>query len=112
MTQSDERFRDEILATHDWVLVDFSAPWCNLCHMLQPTLNRLAREWEGALEVVALDVDEHFGMARHYAVQTVPTLVLFHDGVEVERLSHFRNREDLLSRCNQLMRSRSRLTAS
>lgn len=112
LAQSEERFRRDILAKHDWVLADFSAPWCSLCHMLQPTLNRLAMEWEGALEVVALNVDDHFSVARHYSVQTVPTLVLFHNGIEVERLSHFRNREDLLYRCNRLMRSRSQLSAS
>ncbi|MEN9206147.1 MAG: thioredoxin family protein [Thermostichales cyanobacterium DRC_bins_46] len=82
-------------------VLNFGAHWCGLCRMVDPLLNRLATEWAGAVEVIHVNVEDHFRLAHRYGVKSLPTLVLLHNGQEVQRLSHFSSREDLLFQCHQ-----------
>jgi thioredoxin 1 len=79
-----EAHLSELLADHDVVLVDFYADWCGPCQMLEPRVERLARETPAA--VATVDIDAHQGLATQYRVQGVPTLLLFVDGDPVERV--------------------------
>lgn len=75
---------DEVLETHDLVLVDFYADWCGPCKMLAPILEDLAGETPAAIAKV--DTDAYPALAQQYGVQGLPTLLLFADGEAVERL--------------------------
>ncbi|MEN9202274.1 MAG: thioredoxin domain-containing protein [Thermostichus sp. DG_1_6_bins_120] len=97
-----DTFNQELLTSTGLVLVDFSAPWCGLCRFIQPITERLAAEWEGAVKVVRVNVDENFLLSRRYRVQSLPTLILFEKGQEVQRLEHFASRDEVLRRCEQL----------
>jgi thioredoxin 1 len=77
-TVDDRRFNDVI--SHGMVLVDFSADWCGPCRMLAPILDMLAKELEGRVTVVKVDVDESQSIATQYDISSVPTLLLFKDG--------------------------------
>ncbi len=68
------------------VLIDLWATWCGPCRAVAPALERLARERAGRLKVVKVDVDAEPEIARRFAVQSIPLLVLTRDGAEVDRL--------------------------
>lgn len=66
-------------------LVDFFATWCGPCKMLHPELEKLSDAYAGKAKVVKIDVDENQSLAMRFQVQSVPTLLIFKDGVMVAR---------------------------
>ncbi len=68
------------------VLVDFWAAWCGPCRMVGPVVERIGRELAGSLKVVKLDVDQASEIAARHGAQSIPLLVLFRDGEEIDRL--------------------------
>lgn len=83
----------EITETYDVVLADFHADWCGPCKMLEPIVEDLAQETDAAMAKV--DVDQLQGLAQHYRVQGVPTMILFESGDTVERIVGVREKHDL-----------------
>jgi len=67
------------------VLVDFFATWCSHCATQAPILEEVADRLEGRAQVAKLDIDKARSIAQQYGVTGVPTLILFQDGVEVQR---------------------------
>ncbi len=67
------------------MLVDFWADWCGPCRMLAPTIDKLADKFDGRVAVGKVNVDEEGELAQSYGVMSIPTVVLFKDGKEVER---------------------------
>ena len=80
-----ENFETEVLNSSVPVLVDFWATWCGPCQMIAPTIEMLAEEYEGKVKVGKVDVDEEQEIAIKYGVASIPTLVLFENGKEVNR---------------------------
>ena len=83
---SDQTFEIEVLRAATPVLVDFWASWCSPCRSLAPTVDRLAEEFGGRLKVVKLDIDESAAMTNRFDIKSIPTLILFKDGSERDRL--------------------------
>src|SRR4030043_70567 len=77
---------DETLRNNNLVLLDFWAGWCGPCRALAPTIEELAKEFAGKVLVAKLDVDENPNTAEKFQVFSIPTMVIFKDRVEVERL--------------------------
>jgi len=73
------------------VLVDFYADWCGPCRMLTPVLENVAKELQGKVAVLKLDIDQAQKTASSFQVTSVPTLVLFKEGKEVGRLVGLRD---------------------
>ncbi len=83
----DERGFDEaVLKSSVPVVVDFWAEWCMPCGMLAPIFKELAKEYAGKLKFVKVNVDDNPVLAARYGVQGIPTLVIFRNGKEVERV--------------------------
>ena len=83
---TDGNFSTEVLGALGAVLVDFWAPWCGPCRMQTPILEGLARELNGNARIVKLNTDENPATARNFGINSIPTLILFRDGKEVERM--------------------------
>ena len=75
---------DETIASGT-TAVDFSAEWCGPCRMMAPILEELAKDLEGNTKIVKLDIDASQGKAAEYHVTSVPTIIIFKDGKEVDR---------------------------
>lgn len=69
------------------VLVDFWAAWCAPCKMIAPELEKLARERAGRVVVAKLNTDELPSVAARYGIQGIPTMILFRNGTEAQRVS-------------------------
>ncbi|MBL0966266.1 thioredoxin [Blastomonas sp. UPD001] len=80
-----ETFEAEVLQSQIPVLVDFHAAWCGPCKASAPALEDAAREFEGEIAFVKVDVDEEPTLARTYDVQGVPTFIVMKDGQPIER---------------------------
>ena len=83
---NDAGFEADVLKSSQPVLVDFWAAWCGPCRMLTPTIEKIAETYEGKVKVLKLNVDESPKSPARYSVKGIPTLILFRDGVEVERV--------------------------
>jgi thioredoxin 1 len=91
-------FQIEVLEASLPVLVDFTAPWCAPCKMLDPVVEQLAVDWQDKVKFVRLDVDDHPLLAMDYQVMGVPTLMLFKNGKPVERLTGFQPKDRLVKK--------------
>ena len=91
-------FEKEVLRSDVPVLVDFSAPWCQPCKMMEPILDELADTQSGLLKVVKVDVGRGGAIATQYAVHSVPTLMLFVSADIVDRVSGYVSKNKLIGR--------------
>ena len=83
MIVTDESF-DQTIKENKTILVDFWAEWCGPCKMVAPVLENISNEY--SLPVGKLNIDENPGKPEEYSVQSIPTMVLFVDGQEVQRI--------------------------
>ena len=92
---SQNDFADKVLKAGQPVLVDFWAPWCGPCKMVGPELEAVAAEYAGKATVAKINVDEQPGLASQFKVMSIPTMVVFKNGAEVNRIVGFRPRRDI-----------------
>ena len=90
---TDANFADE--TKEGVVLVDFFATWCGPCKMLAPVIEELAGEYEGKVKIGKLDVDDNPEAAGKFGVQSIPTIIIFKDGQEVDKMMGFQSKEVL-----------------
>lgn len=78
---TDASFQEEVLDSDQPVLVDFWASWCAPCRMLAPTIDAVAKDFNGRAKVVKLNVDDNSETSAKYNIKGIPTLLLFKGGV-------------------------------
>jgi thioredoxin len=83
---SDDSFEAEVLKSNLPVLIDFWAPWCAPCRAIAPVVADLAREYEGKLKVVKMNVDDNPRTPQKYGVRGIPNLILFQGGQVKEQI--------------------------
>lgn len=83
---TDANFEQEVKKASGLVFVDFWAPWCGPCQMMGPVVEELAKKYEGKVKVGKLNVDENAKTSQDFGVMSIPTLIIFKDGEEKERL--------------------------
>jgi thioredoxin 1 len=86
ITLTDADFEDTVLQSDLPIVVDFGAPWCPPCRAIAPILEELAGEYAGRLAVATVNIDQEPRWASTFGVTGLPTLIVFKQGQEVQRL--------------------------
>ena len=86
---STQDFDAKVLKSKKPVLVDFYADWCGPCQMAAPIIERLADEFKDKMVIGKLDVDSNQEVSQKYSVMSIPTMIVFKDGKEVDRKTGF-----------------------
>jgi len=77
---TDDSFEQDVLKAAGPVLVDYWAEWCGPCKMIAPILEEVAKEYDGRLTVVKLNIDQNEQTPPKYGIRGIPTLMLFQGG--------------------------------
>ncbi|RTL08622.1 MAG: thioredoxin [Acidimicrobiia bacterium] len=93
---TESTFDEEVASSTEPVLVDFWAEWCGPCKMVAPILEEIATEQAGKVRVAKVNVDENPGLATKFNVMSIPTMIVFKDGQEAQRLIGARGKPQLL----------------
>ena len=83
---TDEDFENMVIKSDMPVLVDFWASWCGPCKMIGPVVEELAKEYAGRIKIAKMNVDENMETPNNYSVRSIPTLILFKEGNEMDRM--------------------------
>ncbi len=78
------------------VLIDFHADWCGPCKMLSPIIQKVAKDLDGKVRVIKIDVDKNVALADKFQIRGVPTMVLFKDGKSVWRQSGVLQKDEII----------------
>ena len=98
---NDADFEEKVINSDTPVLVDFWAEWCGPCHMVAPVLEEIASEKQGKLTIAKLDIDANPDTARRFGILSIPSMVLFIDGVEKRRLVGARGKQQILGELSE-----------
>ena len=82
---TDDNFDQEVINSDKPVLVDFWAEWCMPCRMLAPTIDELAKEFNGRVKVGKVDTDANRDSAMKFGISAIPTIILFKGGQVVRK---------------------------
>ena len=99
---NEDNFEQEVEKSSRLVVVDFWAEWCGPCKMLGPIIDEIADENEGDAVIAKLNVDEERNLARKFRVMSIPSILFFKDGKEVDRMVGVQSKEDLLNKIESL----------
>ena len=77
---TDGNFDEEIVKADITAMVDFWAEWCGPCKMVGPSVEALAKEYDGKVKIAKMNVDENRETPARFGIRNIPTLILFKDG--------------------------------
>ncbi|MFH1559052.1 MAG: thioredoxin [Patescibacteria group bacterium] len=100
---TDSNFQKQIKKNQGLMLVDFWAPWCGPCQMMSPIIQELSKEYKGKVKIAKLNVDENKQAAQEYQVMSIPTLIIFKNGEETQRMVGAHDKETLKEKLDTLL---------
>jgi thioredoxin 1 len=104
LTELTDATFDEIVNSSDMpVLVDFWAPWCGPCKMIGPIIAEIAEEYADKARVCKVNTDEHREAAVEYAINAIPTIILFNQGQIAKKWVGLTTKKDILAELDQLV---------
>jgi thioredoxin 1 len=103
VTVTDQDFEGQVLQADNLVMVDFWAPWCGPCRAVAPILEELAGEYEGRVVIAKVNTDDNPEYAMKFGVRGIPTMILFKDGKEIDRIVGARPKADYKTKLDELV---------
>ncbi len=100
---TDASWQEDVLDSKIPVVVDFWAPWCGPCHMVAPVLEQLSEEYAGRVAFAKINVDENPDTPSRLGIRGIPTLILYVDGEEADRLVGFAPKPRLESKIDAIL---------
>ena len=103
LTLNEENFASQVLEAERPVLVDFWADWCAPCRAMAPVIEDLAQRFEGRATLAKVDVDANPGLAERYGIRSIPSLLFFSNGKQVDQVSGRASGRELAERLERLV---------
>ena len=103
LTLTDDNFKKEILESDLPAVVDFGATWCPPCRIIEPIIEELAKEYEGKIKMAKLSVEAAPSTARQYKIMSIPALLFFKNGQEVNRVIGAQPKEAIKQQLDKLL---------
>ena len=100
---TDSTFDETISSSDEPVLVDFWAPWCGPCKMLSPMIDELASEYAGKAKICKVNTDEDREAAVEYAINAIPTIILFKGGEIAKKWVGMTTKKDIVAELDALI---------
>ena len=101
---SDQDFEEKVLKSTVPVLVDFYTDWCGPCQQAGPVIDELAEEYKDKVLIGKVNVDESKNTSAKYGIMSIPTMVVFKGGQEVERVSGFGGKDGVVKLINNVLK--------
>lgn len=95
---NNSQFYNKIRKSEKLVVMDFFATWCGPCKMLSPIFESLSNEMSDKVDFAKIDIDRSFEVAEEYKIVSVPTMIIFKNGKEVQRIVGFVPKEQIKSK--------------
>ena len=92
---TEDNFDEVVMKSEKPVLLDFYADWCGPCKMMAPVVAKIAEEYEGTVKVGKCNVDENMQIAQKYAVASIPTFIVFKNGLPYSTFRGMMSAEEL-----------------
>jgi len=100
---NESTFEQEVLKDEKMVVVDFWAEWCGPCKMISPILEEVGSEYPDLMKVAKLDVDSNNAIAAQYGIMSIPALLFFRNGEEIDRVIGAVPKAHLVSRVERAL---------
>ena len=100
---TEDTFEAEVTKSPTPVLMDLWAAWCGPCRLIAPVIEELAETYAGKIKMSKLNIDDHPQVAARFKVMNIPTLILFKDGQEADRIVGVVPKEELVRRIEQVI---------
>ena len=91
MDVTSENFTEEVIESDVPVIVDFWASWCGPCQAMKPVFEKVSQDYKGKMKFAKLDTEAYPETAGEYGIRSIPCMVIFNRGKEIDRIVGFRN---------------------
>lgn len=100
---NENNFQEEVLDAAKPVLVDFWAPWCGYCTRLAPLLDELAQDMQDQIKIAKVNVDENRSLAQKYGVMSLPTMIVFKEGEQLEKITGYLPKPNIAAKLEKII---------
>jgi thioredoxin 1 len=100
---SSSDFKKEVINSKTLVLADFYADWCMPCKMMAPVFEKLSGHYKDKIKFVKINVDDNPGLANNFSISGIPALLFLKKGVEFDRITGFRQEQELKEKIDSVL---------